>query len=326
MIIGTFSHIHPIIIPIYAQHRLWTWLPTPNNVDQVSLTIPTRYSRCPYCSCRHLQHAWIRGYCRWRVSDFWLLIRARACNHLHCWCWYGHILLIVILRTACSHYNGALDYNGALVTSPNAKLVFAFLEGRFHCIQEAICSFLVPASPSMRHTVTRIQLSLALTPFRWDWRFGVVLAPVVLLSDFKTYQQAEVLPFSEYNYSLIRPIRAGRLTLLTWEALLMTRWARRTMLQLSRNHYLSHISKRGSYCHAFLLPPPPHQTSAILVNNPSNPCGSNYSRKHLEDILAIAKEAQLPVGRRGICTYVLWIIIRDQISFYFMTWRLKCSA
>lgn len=36
-------------------------------------------------------------------------------------------------------------------------------------------------------------------------------------------------------------------------------------------------------------------TSAILVNNPSNPCGSVYSKKHLEDILAIAERKRVPV-------------------------------
>lgn len=37
------------------------------------------------------------------------------------------------------------------------------------------------------------------------------------------------------------------------------------------------------------------RTRAILVNNPSNPCGSVYSRQHLLDILRIAEERRLPV-------------------------------
>jgi len=37
------------------------------------------------------------------------------------------------------------------------------------------------------------------------------------------------------------------------------------------------------------------RTRAILVNNPSNPCGSVYSREHLQDILAIAEEFKLPI-------------------------------
>eukprot|EP00842_Homolaphlyctis_polyrhiza_P002661 jgi/Hompol1/3396/HPOL_003220-RA len=36
-------------------------------------------------------------------------------------------------------------------------------------------------------------------------------------------------------------------------------------------------------------------TAAIIVNNPSNPCGSVYSKKHLQDILAIAERYGLPI-------------------------------
>lgn len=36
-------------------------------------------------------------------------------------------------------------------------------------------------------------------------------------------------------------------------------------------------------------------TAAILVNNPSNPCGSNYSEAHLRDIIAFADEKRLPI-------------------------------
>eukprot|EP00731_Ephydatia_muelleri_P025957 Em0018g57a len=38
-----------------------------------------------------------------------------------------------------------------------------------------------------------------------------------------------------------------------------------------------------------------HNTAAIVVNNPSNPCGSNYSRKHLEEILAVAERHHIPI-------------------------------
>ena len=34
---------------------------------------------------------------------------------------------------------------------------------------------------------------------------------------------------------------------------------------------------------------------AILLNNPSNPCGSVFSRKHLEDIVALASKLRLPI-------------------------------
>jgi len=36
-------------------------------------------------------------------------------------------------------------------------------------------------------------------------------------------------------------------------------------------------------------------TAAILINNPSNPCGSNYSRSHLEKIVAVAQKHKLPI-------------------------------
>ena len=36
-------------------------------------------------------------------------------------------------------------------------------------------------------------------------------------------------------------------------------------------------------------------TAAIIVNNPSNPCGSVYSRQHLLDILAVAERKKVPI-------------------------------
>lgn len=38
-----------------------------------------------------------------------------------------------------------------------------------------------------------------------------------------------------------------------------------------------------------------HRIGAILVNNPSNPCGSVYSEQHLKDILTIAETHRIPV-------------------------------
>lgn len=36
-------------------------------------------------------------------------------------------------------------------------------------------------------------------------------------------------------------------------------------------------------------------TAAILINNPSNPCGAVYSREHLKDVVAVAEELKLPL-------------------------------
>lgn len=36
-------------------------------------------------------------------------------------------------------------------------------------------------------------------------------------------------------------------------------------------------------------------TAAIIVNNPSNPCGSVYSRQHLLEILAVAERKKVPI-------------------------------
>jgi tyrosine aminotransferase len=37
------------------------------------------------------------------------------------------------------------------------------------------------------------------------------------------------------------------------------------------------------------------RTRAILVNNPSNPCGSVFSAAHIKDIIAFAEDVQLPI-------------------------------
>lgn len=37
------------------------------------------------------------------------------------------------------------------------------------------------------------------------------------------------------------------------------------------------------------------RTKAIVVNNPSNPCGANYSKEHLIEILALAEKHKLPI-------------------------------
>ena len=47
-------------------------------------------------------------------------------------------------------------------------------------------------------------------------------------------------------------------------------------------------------------------TSAILVNNPSNPCGSNFTEAHLKDILALAERNYLPIISDEIYAGMNW--------------------
>jgi tyrosine aminotransferase len=37
------------------------------------------------------------------------------------------------------------------------------------------------------------------------------------------------------------------------------------------------------------------KTSAILINNPSNPCGSNFSKSHVKEIIKIAEAKNVPI-------------------------------
>lgn len=36
-------------------------------------------------------------------------------------------------------------------------------------------------------------------------------------------------------------------------------------------------------------------TAAVIVNSPSNPCGSVYSRRHIEDILEVLERNRIPM-------------------------------
>ncbi|WWC97693.1 tyrosine aminotransferase [Kwoniella sp. B9012] len=47
-------------------------------------------------------------------------------------------------------------------------------------------------------------------------------------------------------------------------------------------------------------------TRAILINNPSNPCGSNYSRQALKDILVIAEKHKVPIIADEIYGHMTW--------------------
>ena len=38
-----------------------------------------------------------------------------------------------------------------------------------------------------------------------------------------------------------------------------------------------------------------NQTALVVINNPSNPCGSVFSRQHIQDIMAIAENYKVPI-------------------------------
>lgn len=48
------------------------------------------------------------------------------------------------------------------------------------------------------------------------------------------------------------------------------------------------------------------RTKAILINNPSNPCGSNFTRQHVTDILRLAEELKIPVVSDEIYAGMVW--------------------
>ncbi len=51
-------------------------------------------------------------------------------------------------------------------------------------------------------------------------------------------------------------------------------------------------------------------TAAIVVNNPSNPCGSVYSKEHLKDILTVAEYYHLPI--------IADEVYGDMVSLFFL--------
>lgn len=57
------------------------------------------------------------------------------------------------------------------------------------------------------------------------------------------------------------------------------------------------------------------RTKAIVVNNPSNPCGSVYSREHLLDIINLAERYKLPI----IADEVYGDMVFPGNEFYYMS-------
>ena len=68
------------------------------------------------------------------------------------------------------------------------------------------------------------------------------------------------------------------------------------------------------------------QTAAIIVNNPSNPCGSVYSAEHLRAILAVAERHKVPIIADEIyadfvsvshtCRVYVWHILLQSCLYY----------
>lgn len=49
-----------------------------------------------------------------------------------------------------------------------------------------------------------------------------------------------------------------------------------------------------------------HNTAAVVINNPSNPCGSVYAAEHLQNILGIAYEYRIPVIADEIYEHIVF--------------------
>ena len=58
--------------------------------------------------------------------------------------------------------------------------------------------------------------------------------------------------------------------------------------------------------------------SAIVVNNPSNPCGSVYSRQHLLDLLSVCEKHHCPIVSDDI--------YQDMVSMLELVWCLQLAV
>ncbi|KAF8287753.1 hypothetical protein TcBrA4_0018060 [Trypanosoma cruzi] len=69
------------------------------------------------------------------------------------------------------------------------------------------------------------------------------------------------------------------------------------------------------------------KTKLLIVTNPSNPCGSNFSRKHVEDIVRLAEELRLPLFRtRSTLAWSSRARIPTRPSRLWLTLRPRCRA
>lgn len=57
-------------------------------------------------------------------------------------------------------------------------------------------------------------------------------------------------------------------------------------------------------------------TAALLINNPSNPCGSVFSKEHLEDLLAICEKYYLPIIADEVRIVFLFFLLNKNKFFF----------
>ena len=55
-------------------------------------------------------------------------------------------------------------------------------------------------------------------------------------------------------------------------------------------------------------------TAAMVVTNPSNPCGSVFSREHLKEIVALAEKYHLPIIADEIYAWMVSPIVSASMA------------
>ena len=56
-------------------------------------------------------------------------------------------------------------------------------------------------------------------------------------------------------------------------------------------------------------------TTAIIINNPSNPCGAVFSEKHIREILDIAERNKVPIIADEIYAHFVSTIYYYSLSY-----------